>query len=243
MFGRKVLYTGSSRYGSYKIIEGPYNERKARVLYGADRTPQSGAALDDNPELLFNYNQRIMEIVASIGPKRVLVIGGGVMMLPIAVYERFAGTAIDVVEIDALLIKLAYQYFNAPTDSRLTTYAVDGKDYLKKTTQRYDVIILDAFSGHDIPKHLLEKTASDLYAQHLNENGVLAINLISAVQSKHPRLVAEVLDTLLKTFDTAAVFQADSNESLREEQNLVVTASNGSMDFDYLQSVDVKDKI
>ena len=243
MFGRKTIYTGSSKYGSYKIVEGSYNGRQARVLYGANRTPQSGKALDDNPELLFNYNQRFLEIIASIQPERLLVIGGGVMMLPIAVHERFSKTVIDVVEIDELLIELAYEHFDAPKDTRLQTYVKDGKDFVKNTTQRYDAIILDAFSGHDIPKHLLETAMTDLYAQHLNEGGVLAINLISAVQSNRPRLVAEVLHTLSESFKYTAVFQADTNESLRDEQNLVLVAATHPIDFDYIQSIDVRDKI
>ena len=240
MFGRTTIYSGSSQYGSYKIVDEKYNGRRARVLYGDNHTPQSGVALDDDPELLFHYNQRFMEIIASLQPKRLLVIGGGVMMLPIAVHERFDDISIDVVEIDGLLVDLARQYFNAPNGMRLRTHVADGKKFLESSSARYDVIVIDAFSGHDIPKHLLEKSASDLYEQHLTEDGILAINLISAVQSARPRLVTGVLATLEETFSHTGVYQADSDESLREEQNLIVVAGNGEVDFDYIQSIDVR---
>ncbi len=44
-------------------------------------------------------------------------------------------------------------------------------------SQQYDVIIVDAFSGDAIPIHLLTKEASDLYWQHLKENGVLVLHI------------------------------------------------------------------
>ena len=42
---------------------------------------------------------------------------------------------------------------------------------------QYDVIVVDAFSGDSIPVHLLTLEASDLYWQHLKENGILALNI------------------------------------------------------------------
>lgn len=243
MFGRTTLYRGKSHYGSYKIVETMYNDRRARVLYGDAHTPQSGMALDDDPELLFNYNQRFLEMIESERPEKVLVIGGGVMMLPTAVYERFPNVQVDVVEIDPLLTELAYEYFDAPQDDRLRVFHQDGRHYLESTADRYDMIVVDAFSGFDIPAHLLERRAVSLYRKHLRKGGVLAINAITRIKTHKRRFAKEVFATLTEEFTQMALFQADSEYPLAEEQNVIIVASLEPIESDYVQSIDVLDQL
>lgn len=243
MFGRNTLYKGRSNYGSYKIVETVYDGRKARVLYGDANTPQSGVALDGDPELLFNYNQRFLEMIESARPEKVLVIGGGVMMLPIAVHQLYPGTQVDVVEIDPLLTELSYEYFDAPQDDRLRVFNQDGRMYLESTPDRYDMIIVDAFSGFDIPAHLLERTAVSLYRKHLNKGGVLAINAISRIKTHKRRFAKEVFATIAEEFTNLALFQADSEYPLAEDQNVIIVASLEPIELDYVQSIDVFDQL
>ena len=239
MFGRKTLFKGSSEYGSYRVIDMIYDGRDARVLFGDAHTPQSGTALDGDAELLFNYNQRFLEMVISMRPKRLLVIGGGVMMLPVAVYERLPDVQIDVVEIDPLLTELAYDYFKAPRDERLEVYNVDGKVFLQGSSARYDMIIIDAFTGFDIPVHLLERETVALYKSHLNDDGVVAINAISRISSKKPKFSDGVIATLGEEFQELSLYPADPTQPRRDEQNVIVVAAERAVEFDYLQSEDV----
>jgi spermidine synthase len=240
MFGRNILYSGSSSYGNYKIIDMTYNGRKARVLYGDNKTPQSGVALDDQPELLFSYNQRFMEMIISRHPKNILVIGGGVLMLPIAAHTLFEDLIIDVVEIDGLLLQLAKEYFDAPESKRLRMHTADGKHFVTESKLHYDMLFLDAFSGHDIPTHLLERDAIAQYKERLQPGGVVAINLISTILTSKKSLLDEVYAAVGEVFTFVAVYQADTSFSRREEQNLVLIASDQECDFAYLQSVDVQ---
>lgn len=235
-----LLYSGRSDYGRYKIIDMEYDGRPARVLFGEGRSPQSGVALDDEPALLFDYNQRFLEMIESRRPRRLLVIGGGVMMLPTAVYHRFPDVEIDVIEIDALLVQLARQFFDAPDDERLRYIVEDGRVYLERTDVLYDMIILDAFLGFTIPTHLLERSAIDLYRRHLNPGGVVAVNFISEFMSYRPRLAHEIVATLEEVFMHVGVYQADAHMVKRDEQNLVGVASDEEVHFDYLQSEDVR---
>lgn len=241
MFGRKLVYRGKSDFGSYTIIEAKYNERPARVLYGDSNTPQSGTALDDNPELLFNYNQRLLEIIKSRSSKKILIIGGGVLMLPIAIHSYFPHAHIDVVEIDPLLIDLAYKYFDAPHSNRLTTFVADGKNYLETSDTMYDAIVVDAFLGHDIPAHLLEHDTLELYKRHLAKDGVLAVNIISSITNPRYDFTKEVITRFEEVFTNTYVFQADSEEELRTEQNIVAVAGMNPIDFEYVQSIDVRE--
>jgi len=238
-FARKVLYSESSPYGSYKVVDMVYDGRPARVLYGDGRSPQSGVAKDDNPGLLFDYNQRFLEILMSKQPKRVLIIGGGAFMLPTAAFHRFSRMRIDVVEIDPLLVTIARDYFDLPASKRLQVHVDDGAHFLMETKQRYDAIILDAFSGYTIPGQLIDDAAIALYRKHLTRGGIVAMNFISEYKPTRRRLAHTLLDDFGASFKNVSLYQADPHYWHGEEQNYVLVAANKPVSFDYLQSTQV----
>lgn len=235
----KVVFTGGGDFGQYKVVDTIYCGRKARVLFGDNHSPQSGMARDGLPELLFEYNQRFLEMIESVRPKKLLVIGGGVFMLPTAAFRRFSEMQIDVVEIDQILVDLAYEFFEAPTDSRFQVFVQDGETYVKNCNEKYDMIILDAFSGYTIPGHLLEYSAAELYNSHLSRSGVVAINFISRYAPAGRWLAHEIVDTFSQVFENVELYRADLEYGHAEEQNLVLAASQKKLQFDYLHSNDV----
>lgn len=52
--------------------------------------------------------------------------------------------------------------------------------------QRYDVIVLDAFTGGSVPIHLLTREAFAIYGRHLAPDGHLAINITNAYLHLYP---------------------------------------------------------
>lgn len=237
---RASRYKGTSDFGSYEVIDELYNDRPARVLYGDDATPQSGTALDEEPELLFNYNQRFLEIILSARPKRLLVIGGGGFMLPTAAFHRIPDLVTDVVEIDPLLVQIARDYFDLPDDKRLGVHVGDGANYVAGTKNTYDMIIVDAFSGTTIPPHLIEYTALQHYKNHLNENGIVALNFISPYQEGKSQLAHAIIGSFREVYSSVSLFQSDPEYPDGENQNYVLVAGEHTRDFDYLQSVELE---
>ena len=53
----------------------------------------------------------------------------------------------------------------------------DGRVFLNRNKQPYDLILLDAFHGGYIPFHLLTKEFFRLVKKHLTPNGAVAINV------------------------------------------------------------------
>lgn len=236
VFKRKVLYTGESPYGRYKVVDAKYNGRAARVLYGNRNTPQSGAALDGEPDLLFDYNQRFLEMIMSCQPKKLLVIGGGAFMLPIAAFHRFPEMSIDVVEIDPLLVTLSRDFFDLPDDPRMSVHVGDGANFVAQTKERYDMIILDAFSGFTIPHHLIENEAITQYKHRLTKDGVIAMNFISEYKPNRGRLAHELISSFGAVFSQLSLYQATPDYLRDEEQNLLLVAGNRPFHFEYLQA-------
>jgi spermidine synthase len=237
---KTVLFEGESRFGHYQVVDMVYDGRPARMLFGDSDSPQSGEAQDNNPELLFSYNQRFLEITESCRPQRVLVIGGGAFSFPKALLERFADIHIDVVEIDPLLIDLSRRFFSLTDDDRLTIITEDGREYLDSCCTAYDLIVVDAFSEFDVPVALLTQQAIQRYAAHLTRRGVVAINFVAAYQDAKPTLAHRLLTDFRHEFTTAEIFPVELDGPRRGEQNLLLVASQQpDLALDYLQAAPI----
>jgi spermidine synthase len=235
----KVVHEESSPHGTYRIVDMHYEGRPSRMLFGDDDSPQSGMAVDDNPELLFDYNQRFLEMIMSQKPSTALVIGGGVMMLPKTAHQLFLNLMMDVVEIDGLLIKLARDYFDVPNSPRLGTHTADGIDFVRSTAKTYDMIILDAFSSYSIPSHLVDSEAARQYKNTLTADGLVTVNLISEYKAGQPSLAHRIINDFSRHFKNIEIYQSDPTEIRGSDQNMLLVASNSEFSLDYLQSVNI----
>lgn len=83
---------------------------------------------------------------------RVLHIGGGGMALPRYVKHRKPDATQEIVEVDHDVVNLIGQY--APWDGSVTI--ANGADYLNaEDDETWDVVIMDAFNGLNVPKDLM----------------------------------------------------------------------------------------
>jgi spermidine synthase len=57
--------------------------------------------------------------------------------------------------------------------------------------KRYDVIVLDAFTGGSVPIHLLTREAFQVYRDHLKPDGAIAINITNAYLNLYPIVKAQ----------------------------------------------------
>ncbi len=241
MFNKQTLYEGASDFSHYKVIDTIYDGRKARLLYGGHNTPQSGLALDNQPHLLFDYNQRFLEIAQSLQPSRVLIIGGGALTLPKAMLQQFPHIDIDVVELDPLLPVLAHRYFDVHEDPRLHVYVQDGRHFLDHATTLYDLIVVDAFTEFTIPRPLYTASAVEAYARLLKQDGVLTMNFIARYKGMKKTLAHELVATFCTCFQAVSLYPADHTYITNYDQNLLLVASQKEdVPLDYLQSQTVE---
>ncbi|HEY4160551.1 MAG TPA: fused MFS/spermidine synthase [Candidatus Saccharimonadales bacterium] len=238
-----ILWEGDTPYGHYQVVDETYDGRPARLLYSGDRrAAQSGVAQDDKPDLLFDYNQRLFELAISLVPKRILLIGGGVFTLPAALLPALPHTLIDVVEPDSGLPELAGRFFGLPDSDRLRIFTADGRSYLREHAERYDLIIIDAYSHTIIPREIKTLQAFRAYRDHLEAKGVLAMNVISGYHGSAVRTLHEVYAAAVHTFERTDIFLASRGYSLWLPQNFILVAQK-VQDFEpgaYLRHKSVK---
>ncbi|MEK7827362.1 MAG: fused MFS/spermidine synthase, partial [Thermodesulfobacteriota bacterium] len=109
--------------------------------------------------------------------KKICLIGLGGGYIPTVFRMHLPQVRLHTVEVDPLVEKLAKQYFRFALPSGQTLSIDDGRQFLKKSPQRYDQIWLDAFNSDYIPAHMTTKEFLQLVQLRLNEGGIVIQNL------------------------------------------------------------------
>lgn len=110
------------------------------------------------------------------GGRRVGVVGLGAGTLAAYCHK---GDYFRFYEINPLVIHVAATQFSYVSDCPGQVDIVPGDARLslaRETPQRFDVLVLDAFSGDAIPVHLLTAEAFAVYLRHLRPDGILAVH-------------------------------------------------------------------
>jgi len=169
------------------------------------------------------------------GAKKVLSIGLGGGAINYLLSKR--GIAVDTVEIDPDIVYVAKKYF----DFSGNVITEDGRHYLHKTGQKYDMVFIDAFNGYSICPYLLSKETFIETKKVLNNtNGIIAINMMGYLFTdidgnvSANRLVISLNKTLKQVFKnvylkagnkglTSFVFYASDNAVRMDDQYINVT--------------------
>ena len=135
-----------------------------------------------------------MRLCCGSATKRVGVIGLGTGT--VAAYGN-AGDLIRFYEINPLVERLARLWFTFLHDSAARTDVVLGDARLSlaaEPPQRFNVIVIDAFSGDAIPVHLLTREALALYRRHLESGGILVFHVSNHYVDLEPVVAAIAKD-------------------------------------------------
>ncbi|HCU72701.1 MAG TPA: spermine synthase, partial [Chloroflexi bacterium] len=96
-------------------------------------------------------------------------------------------------------------------EPNLTTHAEDGRTFLQRTAQNYDVIAVDAYRQPYIPFHLVTQEFFLAARDRLNNNGVLALNAGRTLTDF--RLVDVLSETMRSVFPYVYVIDLPSGFS------------------------------
>src|SRR5439155_21067421 len=70
------------------------------------------------------------------------------------------------------------KFFGFVDDERVRAHVGDGRQFIERARQAdYDVIFLDAFGAHDVPKQLTTKEFLQITHRTVKPNGVLGSNV------------------------------------------------------------------
>lgn len=184
-----------------------------------------GAIYIDNPQALALNYTKCLPVASHFVPelRRALVLGGGAFAFPKYLLGAHPQAQVDVVELDPGITRLAHAHFALPEDPRLRILHEDARTFLNANTQRYQVIVADVYnSAASIPPHLTTvETVARLF-DALEDDGVLVVNIISAITGPKSRLYKSFHATYSQRFPQVHVVRTWMHGSEDQIQNLLL---------------------
>ncbi len=172
---KDLTYEGESIYNYLQVSEDDKQvSLSTNVLFGV----QSVYMKDDTlTGLYYDYAMAAPLMVPDKNPDsmEMLILGMGTGTYATQCRKYFGDMNIEGVEIDEKITKLSRKYFALPDDINVTTY--DGRAFLNASDRKYDVIMVDAYQDITIPFQMSSVEFFRLVKSHLNENGVMVVNM------------------------------------------------------------------
>jgi spermidine synthase len=148
--------------------------------------------------------------------RHVLMIGLGAGSVSTYLGRAMPDLRIDAVELDPGVIAAGRKYFGLKENGKVRFIEGDGRVYLNRSKDFYDLIILDAFRDLGVPFHLLTREFYDLVKARLAPGGAVVSNVAA-----NTKLYVSTLVTLRAVFPTVDVY-ADWKDA-EEAQSVAVT--------------------
>ena len=169
---------------------------------------ESVANLLDPDDLPLRYSQ-VMTIATIYpdSPRRILMLGLGGGSISAYLGRFMPAAVITTVEIDPGVITAAKTYFGLRETERMRYRAGDGRVFLNRSSDLYDLILLDAYRGGYVPFHLLTREFYALVKQRLAPGGAAAFNVHDG-----SKLYASTVKTLGEVFPALDLYPTGTGE-------------------------------
>ena len=190
-------------YGTYRIVEeeagtdSPYGIRK--LVHGA--TVHGGQLLDPSqrmkPIYYFYPGGAISEVYEMVpSPRNMAVIGLGAGAA--AAYAN-KGDRVTFYEIDPDNEAIARSWFTYLEECKGDVRIIKGDGRLSMQNGeaegiKYDIILVDAFTGDGVPAHLLTREAIKIYLHRLAEDGLILFHISNRYYELRPVVKAAASD-------------------------------------------------
>ena len=200
MYGGDLLHAERTFFGIYRISHDVSSQvnilSHGSTIHGIQSVDPTRAR-----EPLAYYHPtgpagRVMLAMAGRPERRnIALVGAGTGALAVLAGPH---QSVTLYEIDPAVVRIAKEsgYFTYLSSARASIETVigDGRLALSRSTGRFDLIVLDAFSSGAIPVHLLTREALLLYLDRLTPGGVLLFHISNPHLELAPALGAHARD-------------------------------------------------
>lgn len=174
-----VIHNEKSLYRN--IIVNQDGDRRC-LVFSVKREMRNQTCVDtEDPErIIFSYvRMTFAGLLANPNPRSALMIGLGGGTISNVLIDVFPEMEIDLIEVDSAVVKVAREYFGFIENDRTHVHEVDGRVFTRRAKlkgKRYDLVILDAFTGEYIPEHLMTLEFMQEINALLTDDGVVIAN-------------------------------------------------------------------
>lgn len=199
---KDIIFSQLSEYQKVEIME---TERLGKLLLLDGFIMLS--ELDE-----FVYHEMIVHpaLLTHPNPQKVLVVGGGDGGTIREVLKHFSVTEALLVEIDEMVSDACLQHIPSVASQlnnpKVKKYFEDAVEFVKKTEEKFDVILIDSTDPISIGEGLFTKEFYQNCKNILNEDGILIAQSESAFYTPH--LVPNIYQKIKSVFKDVYMFRA-----------------------------------
>jgi len=123
-----------------------------------------------------------------------------------ALGRYYPDARVEGVELDPAVSRAGRRYFGLNDNPRLTVHDADARPFLRRSEERYDLIVVDAYHQPYVPFYLATREFFRLARERLAPGGILALNVASVPGDES--LLDGIAGTLTYEFPAVAVWPA-----------------------------------
>lgn len=199
-------------------------KKKSKLSKVIEVTWANGELVLDSENTNYSYGslQRILRYgLKNIGFKtiqkmnHILVLGvaGGSVIKTLVDEIKYKGK-ITGVEIDSDIIQIANEYFNLSQIKQLEVIIDDAFEFVLKTKNQYDLIIIDIFEDTNMPNFLFESFFSERICSILKNQGFVLFNTMILDEGHNIRNQKYISEINSKLYSTKMLPRVEQHNEL-----------------------------
>jgi len=196
-----LLYSKASCTGLVQVLDIQKQGLSQGIILMLDGINQGGMERESGLSI-YSFMEYLSYLSWSYHPKakRALILGLGPGLLAKQLVAR--GLEVDVVEIEPRMQEVAKAFFGLPANVRV--HLEDGRSFLNRSQEKWDLIYMDCFAGENAPWYLLTTEGMGVMHDHLSPGGRLLVNTVTQ-ENGSPGL-ARIEAGLMQVFPQVEVF-------------------------------------
>jgi spermidine synthase len=202
----KLVEERSSNYNNiYVYKDGP----QIYMTFGHNKRFYTESIYDTRDELALpvTYTRYMTVALAYAGGlDNLLEIGFGGGRTAWYLHKHIPALDITCVELDPAVVELAKKHFAVREEDKFKIVVADGRSYMVKSKDTWNVIMIDAYRGPFVPFHLLTEEFYKVVKSRLKPGGVVVQNVEPSTM-----LLDSAVATILKVFTNVEAYDAGGN--------------------------------
>lgn len=200
--------TEESRYFCIRVVDVSASPERPANLMVLDHLVH-GISARDIPHVMFTDHAAMLDhlgrdhLTGRTAPSA-FFIGGGTFSVPRAWQEGSTAPRIDIAEIDPVVTNVAERDFWFAPTAKTRVIHEDARTALARSSDRYDVIVGDAFTDIAVPVHLITQEFFSEVRHSLLDDGIFLMNVIDHIG--HMKAAASILNTMKTVFPVVEVW-------------------------------------
>lgn len=203
--GQQIVFEQDSAYHHVLVLDDASADKRALQF---NNQPQSAISLVPPYETRTLYTDSF-PLARIFRPElsRILVIGGGGGIAPRQFVADDPAVQVDLVEIDPVVADVCRRWFHVEEGPRLRIHVEDGRRFVRRATEKYDLVILDAFTTRgEVPFHLTTREFLTEVRSILAPGGVVLANINAALEGPKSEILRAEYRTLTAVFAKVYAF-------------------------------------